>query len=358
MAGPFVDPYDAIRQAYLVGTDTESKPFEGEAEAPESPHFVAPPTCHVKELEGFGTSGARSTLSDSSAPLLSDHPLTHATPVLVPSLRRTTRMAVCVPPTMSPGFSSGIAKVAAMFDLVFRKSKSEDVEDEGPTTNDDDPAMGDEVLVAGGRGPRMGVESRGLDDESHGLDDEGHGVESDGFGLGEEDEAVLKGQSGFWFAPELERSERMSASRQPTLTTWTYLEDCMVYIDVHVYPPPAPPVQTPPSPKWSSGSFPISLSPSIIPLATATIPVNEDQFIEIDRDVRELYTRSRAVRNEIFSQRYQFRSLEHEQERIVVTFGALWRPVLALEAWSGHQFVARATGDEMSCYYVGAREGP
>nr|GEV02290.1 hypothetical protein [Tanacetum cinerariifolium] len=58
-------------------------------------------------------------------------------------------------------------------------------------------------------------------------------------------------------------------------------------------------------------------------------------FAEIDRDMRELYTRSRAVRDEIFSQRYQFRSLEHEQERTVVTFGALWRPVLALWAWAG-----------------------
>nr|GEX86920.1 hypothetical protein [Tanacetum cinerariifolium] len=98
--------------------------------------------------------------------------------------------------------------------------------------------------------------------------------------------------------------------------------------------------------------------------STATIPVDEDQFIEvggqlelymsilqdhtqrldampptlfaeIDRDVRELYTRSGAVRNESFSQRYQFRSLEHEQERTAMTFKALWRPVLALEAWAG-----------------------
>ncbi|GJR56598.1 hypothetical protein Tco_1407119 [Tanacetum coccineum] len=37
-------------------------------------------------------------------------------------------------------------------------------------------------------------------------------------------------------------------------------------------------------------------------------------FVEIDRDVRELYTRSRAVRDAIFSQ----------------------RPVLALETWAGH----------------------
>ncbi|GKE21154.1 hypothetical protein Tco_1432666 [Tanacetum coccineum] len=59
-------------------------------------------------------------------------------------------------------------------------------------------------------------------------------------------------------------------------------------------------------------------------------------FAGIDRDVRELYTRLGVVRDEIFSQRYRFRSLELEQERTVVTFGALWRLVLALEAWAGH----------------------
>ncbi|GJT85605.1 hypothetical protein Tco_1067322 [Tanacetum coccineum] len=57
--------------------------------------------------------------------------------------------------------------------------------------------------------------------------------------------------------------------------------------------------------------------------------------LDIDRDVRELYTRSGAVRDEIFSQRYRFRSLEREQERATVTFRALWRLVLALEAWAG-----------------------
>ncbi|GKB06080.1 reverse transcriptase domain-containing protein [Tanacetum coccineum] len=59
-------------------------------------------------------------------------------------------------------------------------------------------------------------------------------------------------------------------------------------------------------------------------------------FAEIDRDVRELYTRSGAVWDEIFSQRYRLRSLEQEQERAVMTFGALWRLVLALEAWAEH----------------------
>ncbi|GKG62009.1 hypothetical protein Tco_0623726, partial [Tanacetum coccineum] len=58
-------------------------------------------------------------------------------------------------------------------------------------------------------------------------------------------------------------------------------------------------------------------------------------FKGYDRDLRELYTRSGAVRDEIFSQMYRFRSLERDQERATVTFSAIRRPVLALEAWAG-----------------------
>nr|GEU97092.1 RNA-directed DNA polymerase, eukaryota [Tanacetum cinerariifolium] len=78
--------------------------------------------------------------------------------------------------------------------------------------------------------------------------------------------------------------------------------------------------------------------------SAATISVDEDQFIKVgpqlelyesilhdhtqhldalpptlfegyERDLRELYTRSGAVRDEIFLQGYRFRSLEREQER-------------------------------------------
>ncbi|GJV91568.1 hypothetical protein Tco_1539381 [Tanacetum coccineum] len=59
-------------------------------------------------------------------------------------------------------------------------------------------------------------------------------------------------------------------------------------------------------------------------------------FVDIDRDVKELYTRLGMVRDEIFSQRYRFGSLERKQERTVVMFRALWRPVLTLEGWAGH----------------------
>ncbi|GJR60259.1 hypothetical protein Tco_1502421 [Tanacetum coccineum] len=154
-------------------------------------------------------------------------------------------------------------------------SVSEDAEDEGPTVEDEDPAVKVEGLTAGVEGPSMDDKSHGIDDESHGLDDESrglnkedHSAESDGLGLEEEEEAVPKalrhqelvleedhvystfevGQ-GFRSAPDSERPERVSEFRQPTLTTWIDPKNGMVYIDVPVYPPPAPPVQTPPLPK-------------------------------------------------------------------------------------------------------------
>ncbi|GKC39130.1 hypothetical protein Tco_1051514, partial [Tanacetum coccineum] len=143
-------------------------------------------------------------------------------------------------------------------------------------------------------------EGHGLDDEGHGLDDESRSVESDGLGLEVEEEAVPEGQ------------EAPSAVSSP-------ISSPMISLTV-------------PSPIASS-----------VTTLIATILVDEDQFIEIgaqlelfrdilqdytqrldampptlfvgiDKDVRELYTRSGVVIDEIFSQRL----------------------VLALEAWAGH----------------------
>ncbi|GKB57836.1 hypothetical protein Tco_0914022 [Tanacetum coccineum] len=162
-------------------------------------------------------------------------------------------------------------------------SVSEDAEDEGLTTEDKDPAAEDEGLTAGIEGPSMDDEGYGLDDESRGIDDEGHSVESNRLGLEEKEEAVPGGQQqaalvvgmtmsaplglgngalrhcelaleegdvystfeveqGSGSAPESERPDRVSAFRQPTLTTWTDPEDGMIYIHIPDYPPPAPPV--------------------------------------------------------------------------------------------------------------------
>ncbi|GJS41497.1 hypothetical protein Tco_0566540 [Tanacetum coccineum] len=314
------DPYEAIRLAYLDGTDTESEPFEDpiDTETPELPLTMAPPT----------------SLPEST-------PL-----ILVPILRRTARMAVRVPPAMSSGLSASMAEVVAMSESAFRKrfrssyksspplslpnlpsrkryrgtsklvedsgedddeedeeikesidsdNVSENAGDEGPTLEDEDPAAWDEGLAVKVEGPGMDDESYGLDDESHGmdvegrgLDDKGHSVESDGLSLEEEEEEAVPGgqqqatpvvrtavSTPLGLGYGALRPERVSAFRQPTLTTWTDPEDGMVYIDVPAYPPPAPPVQTPPLPEWTSGSLPISPSPSVVPspISSPMIPL-------------------------------------------------------------------------------------
>nr|GEX61083.1 hypothetical protein [Tanacetum cinerariifolium] len=295
------DPYEAIRQAYLVGTDTESKPFEDlDAETPESPYIVAPPTCHVEESEGSGTFGARSTSSDTTAPLSPDHPLTQTTPVLVPILRRTPAMRV--PPAMSPGFSTGIIEVVAMSDSTFRKrfrssydsspsltflvqkryrgtselilgidseeidesldsdSESKDAEDEGPTAEDEDPAAGDEGLAAGVEDTGVDDESYDLDDESYGLDDESHGEDDESRGLDNEGRGI--------------ESDGLSLGEEDTLGSL----------------PNSPSLSVEPS-LVSSPIISLTLpSPIASTMATlrATIPVDEDQFIEVGAQL-ELY---------------------------------------------------------------------
>ncbi|GKA89482.1 hypothetical protein Tco_0811294 [Tanacetum coccineum] len=240
-------------------------------------------------------------------------------------------------------------------------------------------------------------EGHGLDDEGHGLDNEGRSIKSDRLGLEGEEEAVPEGQQ--WASPvvktavgepiglgyralrhrelaveedhvynmfevgpgsrsvlEPERPKRVSTLRQPTPTTWIDPEDGIAYIDVPAYPPPTPPTQTLPSPEWSSGLLPVSLAPSAVPppisspmilltvpspialpVATpiVTILVDEDQFIEIGAQL-ELYGGILQDHTQRLDTMSPTLSLELEQERTTMTFGALWRPVLALEAWTGH----------------------
>nr|GEX29453.1 transposase (putative), gypsy type [Tanacetum cinerariifolium] len=208
------------------------------------------------------------------------------------------------------------------------------------------------------------------EDESSNSDAEGQGSEDEGPSL--DDEAVLVVNTtvdeplclgyGALRCHVLELGEGSVSNP----------EDGRVYTDILTYPPVAP-VQTPPSPEWSSGSFLVSPSSLVVPSPIAspvttpatTISVDEDQFLKVwtqlelhgsilhdhtqrldalpsnlfegyDKDLRELYTRSGVVRDEIFSQRYRFRSLEREQERDTMTF----RAILALEAWTDLHFDA------------------
>nr|GEX14678.1 hypothetical protein [Tanacetum cinerariifolium] len=165
LGGDEADPYESIRQAYLV-----------ETEIPKSPHTVAPPTHHAEDSVDSETSCARSTPSDSTTPLSPNHPLTHASPTLVPILRRSARMVVPISPVMSLGLSTSIAEVAAMFDSAFRKRFRSSYEsspssppelpswkqDEGPATEDEDLVIEDDGLTARDEGPSIRVESLSL----------------------------------------------------------------------------------------------------------------------------------------------------------------------------------------------------
>nr|GEW90199.1 hypothetical protein [Tanacetum cinerariifolium] len=373
------DPCEAIRQAYLVGTDTESKPFEGKARTPESPHIVAPPTCQVEESKGSGTSGVRSTSSDSTAPLSPDHPLTYTTPVLVPILRRTARMAVRVPPMMSSGLSAVRKRYRGTSELILGTdskedeeveessdfdSESEDVKDEGPTAEDEDPAEEDEGLAAGVEGPGLDDESYGLDDESHGvdsesyglddesrgIDDEGRGIESDGLGLGEE-EVVPKGQQRAVLVVWKVMSEPLGLGYGALRRRELSLEEDHVYSTFEVGHGSGSAPEPERSERWMSGSLLISPSLSVVPLpvsspmipltvpspiatSTVTIPDDEDQFIEVGAQL-ELH---RGILQD-HTQRLDampptlFAEIDMDVRELYTRSGA--RPVLALEAWAG-----------------------
>ncbi|GKE79390.1 hypothetical protein Tco_1545510 [Tanacetum coccineum] len=162
-------------------------------------------------------------------------------------------------------------------------------------------------------------ESQGLGDKDHGLDDESQGLEDKGLGL-EGEEVIPEGQQqavpvvettaseplGLGYGalrhrelvveedqvpstfvvrqssrsvPERQGAERVSAFRHPTLVTWIDPEDDRVYTNILAYTPPA------------------------VPDYTQRLDVLPPTLIaDIDRDVRDLYTRSGVVRDEIFSQ--------------------------------------------------------
>ncbi|GKA90942.1 hypothetical protein Tco_0812812 [Tanacetum coccineum] len=343
------DPYEAIRQAYLDGTDTESEHFKDpiDTETPETHVCCA---CFPPAMS--------SVLSSSMAEVAA---------MSESAFRKRFRSSHKSSPSSSSPDLPARKRYRGMFELVEDSEEdddeeieesldsnnvSEDAEDKGPTTEDEDPAAGDEGLAARVQGLSTDDESYSLDGKSHGmdyescgLDDEGHSIESDGLGLEEEEEVVPEAleedhvystfevgrDSGS--APESERPKRVPASRQPTLTTWTDLEDGMVYVDVPAYLPPAPPVQTPPSPYWElkfrcRGRL---IRDHVVRLEDLSPALFERYF-----------TRLGAVRDKILSHRYRFRSLEYEQERVAVTFRAIWRPLLALESWAGQTDAQRA----------------
>ncbi|GJS65583.1 hypothetical protein Tco_0680147 [Tanacetum coccineum] len=356
---PFLeDPYEAIRHAYLL-----------ETEIPKSPHTIASPT----------------TLLDSIPPTR------HAEDSV--DFDTTARMAVRVPHAMSPGLSASIAKVAAMSNSAFCKRFSssyesspsslppdlpsrkryrgmselvEDEEEEEDDKEEDDEDedeeieessysdRGDEVVPEGQQRAALVVET--TVGEPLGLGYEALRRREIALREGRMPSVFEVGQSS-GSVPEPERPERVSALTQPTLTTWIDPEDGIAYIDVPAYPPPAPPIQIPPSLEWSSGSLHVSPAPSIVPSPISSpmiplivpSPVAPPTTAEAEGFLTELGAQVEMQGGLIHDHTVRLRELspalferyDRDIRELFTRSGA--RPVLALESWAGQRDAKRAS---------------
>ncbi|GJX72814.1 hypothetical protein Tco_0311409 [Tanacetum coccineum] len=270
-----IDPNMPDSWARLVDTDTESDLEEAPLEAEESQPLGSRVPLMSEEFEASEPSCTRTVSSHSivssySTALLSpDHPLTHVLPTPTPFR------------LLCPHLPS-----VRGIDLFYEKQSSSSSSQTLP------------------------VRMRYQGTSEHILD-----TDSDGDELGEEDTEEDESSDA-----DDEREGRDLDDVDP--------KDDRVYIDIPAYAPPTAPIQSQPSPEWSFGSLLVSPSSLVVPspiaslVATlaATISVDEDQFIEvgvklelyesilhdhtqrldalpptlftdIDRDVRELYTR-------------------------------------------------------------------
>nr|GEU95446.1 hypothetical protein [Tanacetum cinerariifolium] len=271
---------------------------------------------------GSGTFGARSTSLDSTAPLLPDHPFTHTTPDLVLSLCRTARMAMRVPLVMSPDLFASIVEVAAMSYSAFHKRFRSSYDSlPSPTFPFWKRYRGTSELI-------LDIDSEGDElreeevEESLDSDSQSEDAKDEGPTAGDE-APVMKTAVGEPLGLSYGALRRQEiASREGQMPSI---------------------FETPQSPEWSSGLFPISPAPSIVPspisshMISLTVPspiaspataegfladlgaqvkmqrglirdhtirlgkLSPALFERYDRDIRELFTRSGAVRDEIFS---------------------------------------------------------
>nr|GEV26272.1 reverse transcriptase domain-containing protein [Tanacetum cinerariifolium] len=266
---PSDDAYLIVRQAHTpVNIDTESEPKEAPLE--------------TEEFEASKPSDTRITSPNSTTS--SDF------------TTLTACMAVRTKPTLSSGMSARIVKAVALSPSSFRKRYRSSYETPSPSSSLTLPI-------------RRGIR---------------------------EEEAAPEGQQQAFLVVDTTANKPSGlgygALKRHPMDSTSYTD---ILIDV---PPVRVHVQTPPLPKWSFGSLLVSPSflagptpvASLMTTPATIIAVDRDEFLEVrvqlefhgsiphdytecldalplalfqgyDRDLRELYTRSREVRDEIFS---------------------------------------------------------
>ncbi|GKB41238.1 hypothetical protein Tco_0886180, partial [Tanacetum coccineum] len=371
---PSDDPYLIVGQAHTpAAIDTESEPEEAPSETEELQPLAArttpPSSDHTptssdptpvspltdEEFEASEPSDTRitsshsTTPSDSTTPLSPDHPLTQTSPTLTLSrplyYHRTARMAVRTQPTLSPGFSARLTETMALLPSSFCKRYRSSYETPSSSAS---PSPSPTLPIR---------KSEELEDE--GPDSEGYEAAPEGQQQQVTPVEVTTADRPLGLGYGAARRRALEIAEEITPSTFEIRHSSRSATDQHVADetpiPRIPAIQTPASPEWSSGSLPVSPASLTVPspvaslatTPTATIEVDEDEFLEVGaqlelhwsilhdhtqrldafpptlleghgRDITKLFDKSRAVREEIHSQ------------------------LLALKAWAGHTDAQRA----------------
>ncbi|GKF17052.1 hypothetical protein Tco_0061970 [Tanacetum coccineum] len=213
-----------------------------------------------------------SASSDSTAPLLTGHPLTHASPTPTPTPtptrvsfhRRTARIAVRTQPTLSSGMSTRITKATTLSPSSFRKRYRSSYETPSPSSSMTLPIQkrywGTSELSLDieteDESSDLDAEGEGSKDKGLGLDNEGHGLKYEGPGSEEKEEASPEGQQQAVSVVDTSVDEPLSLGYGALRCHELASGEGSVPSTFKA--PPAAPVQTPPFPEWSSGSLPVS----------------------------------------------------------------------------------------------------
>nr|GEY64844.1 hypothetical protein [Tanacetum cinerariifolium] len=247
------------------------------------------------------TTSHSSASSDSTTPLSRDHPLTQASPTPTPTRvlfhRRTARMAMRTQPTLSPGMSARIAKEAALSLSSFHKRYRSSYE----TSSSSPPSLpirkryrGASKLVEDikDESSDLGIDRDSSKGEGHSSKGEGHGSKEEGPGSEDEGPSIVKKEEA---KPEGEGSMPNTFEVGQSSRSIPEHEGERGYLHLDI-------------PPLLQGFTITRVVPSPIdsPVTTlaSTKSVDKDQFLRgYDRDLRELYTRSGMVRDEIFFQR-------------------------------------------------------
>ncbi|GJT42651.1 hypothetical protein Tco_0951366 [Tanacetum coccineum] len=344
------DPYILVRQAYTSTiTDTESEPFKDsiEIEDPQSLPITSAPipspdytpaTPHTdEESKPMEASETRVALphfntppSDSTSPLSLDLPLPTQTSLIpTPSrayyYRSTARMAMRMQPTLSPGLSARVIEVMTLSLPSFLDTKTKGDESEAEGT-DSESEESEDV------GPSSESKEAASEDQQQQTAPVEDTVADESLGLG-------------YGATRLRQTvDKTPTPRLLVRTTWEDPVDGTVYTDIKC---DMPPIQTPASPECSFGSLPISPASLIVPSPVATPasvePVDEVFLAELGAEI-ELHGGILHDHTQLLEALPPsfFEGYEQGHEHATITFGALWQPFLAFEAWVGWTDAQRA----------------